>query len=139
MQHLINEAGLAGEIEVDSAGTAAYHIGKRADARSRKAAKARGIELPSIARQFAGSGFSRFDYVLAMDQDNYDDLAELCETDSQRQRLALLRSFDSESAAGASVPDPYYGGPEGFTEVFEICEAACRGLLEHIKTEHGLK
>lgn len=138
MQHLINEAGLAGEIEVDSAGTAAYHVGKRADARARKAAKEHGIELPSIARQFVASDFTRFDYVLAMDQDNYDDLAEICEPGSQRQRLALLRSFDSASASGASVPDPYFGGTEGFTEVFEICEAACRGLLDHIKAEHGL-
>ena len=138
MQHLINQAGLASEIEVDSAGTAAYHVGKRADARSRKTATDRGIELPSIARQFVDSDFARFDYVLAMDQDNYDDLLALCETDSQRQRLALLRSFDSESPPGASVPDPYYGGAEGFTEVFEICQAACRGLLEHIKAEHGL-
>lgn len=138
MQELINEAGLAGEIEVDSAGTGTYHVGERADARARATARARGIDLPSIARQFVGSDFTRFDYVLAMDQDNYDDLMELCETDSHRQRLALLRSFDSESPPGASVPDSYYGGTEGFIEVFEICQTACRSLLEHIKTEHGL-
>ncbi len=138
MQHLIGEAGLQELIEVDSAGTAAYHSGEKADLRSRQEASRRGIELTSLARKFRRSDFAHFDYVMAMDQSNYDDLSTLMNSADDAERLFLLRSFDSASPVGASVPDPYYGGPEGFAEVFEICEAACRGLLAHLRSAHQL-
>lgn len=139
MQHLIREAGLENEIEVDSAGTAGYHAGERADSRSRATAEKRGVQLPSIARKAVREDFEHFDYILAMDQDNFDDLQELCERTELLEKLSLLRAFDPASAPGVSVPDPYYGGPEGFDEVFNICEAACRGLLVHLKAQHGLR
>lgn len=139
MQHLIRQAGLEGEIEVDSAGTAAYHAGERADRRSRATATERGVELPSIARQAVCEDFERFNYILAMDQDNFNELRELCGNAGQLEKLSLLRDFDPASPTGASVPDPYYGGAEGFDEVFDICHAACRGLLAQIKAQHGLR
>lgn len=136
MRHEIAEAGLSEEILVDSAGTAAYHVGNLSDARSRELAKSRGVVLESIARQFVASDFDRFDYVLAMDQDNFDDLHSLASSDEQVQKLFLFRSFDSTSEVGASVPDPYYGGAKGFDQVFSICEAASRGLLAYLRKTH---
>ncbi len=138
MLGLVREAGLSDAIEVDSAGTSSYHVGERADPRARAVAKKAGVEVSGSARQFEVTDFSRFDYVLAMDQANFDDLERLLPDGDYRGRLSLLRRFDSLSSAGASVPDPYYGGEEGFREVLEVCEAACRGLLEHIRAEHGL-
>ncbi len=138
MQDLVEKANLGHAIEVDSAGTAAYHAGEKADPRSRSTAKARGITLRSIARQFVASDFENFDYVLAMDQDNFYNLESIADNPDSRERLHLFRSFDSESPEGADVPDPYYGGANGFNDVFDICEAACRGLLDHLRQEHKL-
>lgn len=133
MQALLENEGLTEQIEVDSAGTAAHHVGERADPRARQTATQRGLELTSIARQFVVEDFARSDYVLAMDQDNYDNLLALAPDEEGRSKLYLFRSFDSESEKGASVPDPYYGGPGGFDEVFDICSAACLGLLDHVR------
>ena len=139
MQRLIEQAGLVGEVQVDSAGTAAYHQGEAADARSRQAAEDRGYQLTSIARQAVPEDFQTFDYLLAMDQQNYEDLQALSPLASEQERLHLFRSFDPQSPVGASVPDPYYGGPGGFDEVLDICEAACEGLLQHILHNTALK
>jgi protein-tyrosine phosphatase len=138
MHYLVDEAGLGGHIEIDSAGTAAYHTGERADSRSREAAQRRGIRLESIARQARPEDFHRFDYILAMDRSNHDELARIAPGDDALDRLHMFRSFDPDSAPGAGVPDPYYGGARGFDEVLDICEAACRGLLDHLVQTHGL-
>ena len=139
MLALVKREGLADEIEIDSAGPAAYHVGERADHRSRKTAQARGVELPSIARAFTPDDFSRFHYVLAMDTQNQKNLLVLARTAEAKAKVHLLRSFEPElSRDDLSVPDPYYGGPEGFDRVFDICDAACRGLLAHLRREHAL-
>lgn len=138
MDHLIGEAGLEGRIFTDSAGTSAYHAGEPPDRRARGTASARGIPMKGSARQFEERDFHRFDYVLAMDQDNFRNLRDSAQTDELRARVHMLRSFDPESADGAEVPDPYYGGAEGFDNVFDICDRACRALLEHVRREHGL-
>jgi protein-tyrosine phosphatase len=91
-----------------------------------------------IARQFKRADFERFDYVLAMDRANFDDLIELTVDESARQKLFLLRSFDPESPEGASVPDPYYGDDEDFDDVVRICLAACTPLLQRLRREHPL-
>jgi protein-tyrosine phosphatase len=134
MQHIIEREGLADVIELDSAGTAAYHAGERADSRSRATAKRRGIELRSIARKVATDDFRTFDFLLAMDSDNLESLQAMAPTDAAH-KLALFRSYDPESDEGAEVPDPYYGGERGFEEVFDICEAAALGLLAHLRRE----
>lgn len=138
--HLVREHGLSAHFHVDSAGTAAYHVGSRPDPRSFKTAKARGVHLPSIARQFTRSDFARFDYVLAMDSDNRANLVRLASTAEEREKVRLLREFCAESVARKEldVPDPYYGGPQGFEDVFDICHAACTGFLAHVRSEHGL-
>ena len=138
MLHLVEHAGLSARIAIDSAGTGGYHVGERADPRSRAEALARGVELPSRARKFVAADFEHFDYVVAMDQQNHGDLAELAVGPEQLGKLQLLRAFDAASARDAEVPDPYYGGDQGFARVFDICHAGCSGLLEHIRQRHKL-
>jgi len=137
MRHLVARAQLGSKIEISSAGTAGYHTGELPDRRSRAAALERGIELQSRARQFAAADWDRFDYVLAMDGENFDALAAQAPR-AARSRLRMLREFDPESEPRSDVPDPYYGGADGFEHVLDLCEAACAGLLEHIRREHAL-
>ena len=136
MCQLVEEAGLSGEIAVESAGTASYHVGERPDSRSQATATQRGVALPSVARQFVRADFDRFDYVIAMDANNLSDLRDLGE--DAHEPLYLFRSFDSDSPEGSAVPDPYYGGARGFEDVFDICMAACQGLLSHLRHTHKL-
>jgi len=138
MRHLLLEAGLEGAVEVESAGTAGYHAGEPPDRRARAAGARRGIVIDGAARRFERGDWERFDYVLAMDRSNYEDLAETAGGVVTKDKLFLLRSFDPASPAGASVPDPYYGGTEGFDEVIDLCLAACAPLIERIRREHGL-
>jgi protein-tyrosine phosphatase len=137
MRHLVQEAGLAHAISVESAGTAGYHAGEPADRRSRAAARRRGISMDGCARQFVARDFERFDYVLAMDPENLANLRALGPPHEQG-KLHLLRAFDPAAPRNAAVPDPYYGGGDGFEEVLDLCDAACRGLLAHIQSEHHL-
>lgn len=133
MQHLLEKEQLTQQVAVDSAGTAAYHAGEQADARSRQTARDRGLSITSIARRFEVEDYQRFDYVLAMDKSNYENLLAIAPDDQAREKLHLFRSFDAASESGSEVPDPYYGGPDGFDEVFDICESACQGLLQHLR------
>lgn len=127
MIHLVEQRGWSNRFEIDSAGTAGYHVGEPPDHRSAQAARKRGVELPSRARQFVPADFERFDYVLAMDTANLEALKRL-----GGKNVHLLRDFDPQSAKGSSVPDPYYGGDQGFEIVLDQCFAACEGLLEHL-------
>ena len=129
MRHLVRQAGLTDEIEIDSAGTGDWHVGHARDRRSRAVGEARGIALAGAARQFVPNDFDDFDHVLAMDRANRDELLKLARDGRDRAKVALLRSFDPAAPPDAEVPDPYYGGARGFDEVFDICERACRGLL----------
>jgi protein-tyrosine phosphatase len=138
MRHRVREAGLEGKITVDSAGTAAYHAGEPPDRRARSAAARRGIDIGGKARKFEPNDWERFDYVIAMDRENFDDLGADAPKQELHEKLFLLRSFDPDSPKFAGVPDPYYGGADGFDEVIDICEAGCRGLLQHIREKHGL-
>jgi len=138
MRHVLHEEGLADRVAIDSAGTSAYHVGEAPDARSTAAARERGIRMTGAARQFVREDFHGFDYVLAMDGSNYTDLVGLAATAEHKDKVHLFRSFDPASEDGAEVPDPYYGGKRGFDEVLDICDAACRGLLAHLRREHGI-
>lgn len=137
MRHLLELEGLAAHVEVDSAGTAAYHTGDPPDRRAVLAARARGIEVGGRGRQFRRADWQRFDLVLAMDCDNFDDLQAGAPAE-HADKLRRLRSFDPKAPRDASVPDPYYGGQEGFDEVLDQCEAACRGLIAFLRERHGL-
>ncbi len=137
MRHLVKEAGLGDRIAIESAGTGDWHVGGARDRRSRAVGAARGIPLEGAAQQFTGSDFERFDHVLAMDRANRDELMRLARDDRDRAKVRLLRAFDPGAPSDAEVPDPYYGGARGFEEVFDICEHACRGLLQHLLVAHG--
>lgn len=136
MLALIKARGLAGEIQVDSAGTSAGHAGERVDVRSRAAAELHGIDLCSISRQFLLSDLDRFDYIIAMDRSNARNLHRLAQGRDHRNKIHLLRSFEPEGTGQLDVPDPYYN--DGFDLVYKICEASCQGLLDHLITAHGL-
>ena len=134
-RHVVAEAGLAELIEVDSAGTHAYHVGEPADRRAQAAAERRGFSLQGIrARRVSAEDFERFDYVLAMDRDNLSLLRDQAVERQDRVRLFLEFSSGKED----EVPDPYYGGSAGFERVLDLVEEASRGLLETLRSKHGL-
>jgi protein-tyrosine phosphatase len=139
MRHLVREAGLDDKIVVDSAGTGTWHVGEERDRRSRAVGKRRGMPITGEARQFLRADFERFDLVLALDEDNLRDLQRLAPNDEARAKIRLLRSFEPGAAPGSEVPDPYYGGPEDFERVFDICLASCRGLLDHLRKTYRLE
>jgi protein-tyrosine phosphatase len=135
MRALLEQAGLADSVIVDSAGTGAWHTGSPPDGRAVAAARRRGLELGGVARTVTPHDFERFDLLLAMDRSNLADLQALASDEDERAKVRLLREFDSESvrAGTLDVPDPYYGAAGGFAEVLDIVEAACAGLLEDIR------
>jgi protein-tyrosine phosphatase len=133
MRHRIAAAGLEEEVLVESAGTGDWHVGHAPDARASAEARARGVEMTGRARQFAAGDFARLDLVLAMDAQNAADLRALAPDDDAAAKVRLLREFDPSADGDLSVPDPYYGGVDGFTEVFEMVDRACVGLLEHLR------
>jgi protein-tyrosine phosphatase len=137
MRHLVERRGLGDRIHIESAGTGNWHVGQRADARARTAGLARGYALDRRAQQFTRRFFDRFDYVLVADSDNRAHLERLAPDDGARNKVRMLRDFDPESPKDSDVPDPYYGGPEDFEVVLDVCEAACRGLLDHLARELG--
>lgn len=133
----VEEAGLAQHILIDSVGTHDYHIGKSPDARTQRAAKERGYDLSMLrGRQVEVADFSRFDYVLAMDNANMAILYRLCPP-AQRNRLGMFLEYASKHNQ-REVPDPYYGGEDGFERVLDMVEDGAEGLLLHIQ-EHHLK
>lgn len=129
MVNLIEREGLSAEIEVDSAGTGAWHIGNPADSRASEAAARRGFEMNSVARQVTVEDFDRFDLIVAMDGSNHADLLALSGGESPKVRLLREIGGDEET----DVPDPYYGGDDGFEEVLDIVERGCRALLEEVR------
>lgn len=137
MLSLVRAQGWESAFAIDSAGTAAYHIGKRPDPRTLAAAQRRGLELPSRGRQFTENDFLQWDYVVAMDRDNRRQLLALS-AGRFDNKIVMLRDFDPESPPGSCVPDPYYGGADGFEEVLDLCFRACGGLLAHLQERHNL-
>ena len=137
MRSLVEQAGLQDEIEVESAGTGDWHIGRPRDAQSTEAAKARGIALTGRGRQVTASDFDAFDLIVAMDRANLRELQGLAPGAEARTKIHLLREFDPASAGAPDldVPDPYHGGRRGFEDVFDLVEAACEGLLAEVREE----
>jgi protein-tyrosine phosphatase len=131
-RQVVTQSHLSDAIMIDSAGTHAYHIGETPDSRSQAAARQRGIDMSAQrARKVNNSDFTKFDYIIAMDQANYRDLSGLANP-SQQEKIHLFMDF----AAGwheTEVPDPYYGGQYGFEQVLDQVEAASQGLLQEIK------
>lgn len=134
-RQLVEDEGLGESIEIDSAGTHAYHVGSPPDARARETAERRGIDLSDlVARKAVEEDFDYYDYVLAMDQDNYHGLCSICPP-GQERKIGLFMDY-AAAAKSREVPDPYYGGPEGFEKVFDMVDAASSGLLADIRRRY---
>lgn len=135
-RHVVESANLSNWITTDSAGTHAYHIGEQPDRRAQQTARNRGIELSDLrARKVVSEDFDRFDYVIAMDNDNYQILRQVADN-KNHQHLKLFLDF-SDKYKETEVPDPYYGGEQGFEHVFDLVESASYGLLEDIKNRYS--
>lgn len=130
-RHYVREHGQAGTIDIDSAGTIGYHAGEPPDRRMIDAARQRGYTMTGAARQVRREDLDAFDLVVAMDRQNLRDLKALARTPEQLARIHLLTEFQP-NAPGPDVPDPYYGGPEGFDTVLDMIEEACPTLLAHL-------
>jgi len=136
MRGLLRREGLHEHVEIDSAGTGAWHVGEPPDHRARAAGKRRGLEVGGQARKVVREDFERFDLLVAMDRSNQSDLERLAPSRQAAERIFLLRDFDTNTPAGSDVPDPYYGDGDGFERVLDICDAACRGLLDYVREHH---
>lgn len=139
MRHLVAEANLAERILIDSAGTGDWHIGQPPDDRAQHAAGKRGYDLAALrGRQIAAADFERFDLLIAMDDKNVAALSQIGPP-AQRDKIRLLMEFvpetDSRWGGAREVVDPYFGGAEGFEQVLDQCEAACRGLIAALRSQ----
>jgi protein-tyrosine phosphatase len=137
MRDLLEREGLDGAVEIDSAGTGAWHVGEPPDRRATAAARARGIVMEGAARQVTEGDFEAYDLLLAADHQNAAALRAAAPDDEAAARVRLLREFDPASVAAGDleVPDPYYGGADGFDHVLDLVQAACRGLLDRLRAE----
>lgn len=125
--------GLSERVAADSAGTHAYHVGEPPDQRSAAAALRRGVDLsPLRARKLRLADFADFDLLLAMDRSHYQQMAQMCPKGAE-DRLRMFLSFAPQLNL-RDVPDPYYGGGDGFERVLDMIEAGSRGLLDHVRT-----
>ena len=136
-RNLVVAQGLADRIEIDSAGTHAYHVDAPPDARAQAALRARGMDISSLrGRQVRAEDFLHFDYVLAMDRENLENLRTMAP--AGRHDMARLFLDYANNHQAQEVPDPYYGGPAGFDAVFGLCQDAAQGLLADIRVRFGL-
>ncbi|QMU60713.1 MAG: low molecular weight phosphotyrosine protein phosphatase [Gammaproteobacteria bacterium] len=135
-QNFVDGNDLNKTVVVDSAGTHAYHIGKKPDERAISTAAKRNYNLSKLrARQVVDIDFKKFDYLLAMDNENYSNLLAQCDIE-YHHKVKLFLEFATVHSDIHEVPDPYYGCLNGFETVLDLVEDACKGLLEHIKNTH---
>jgi protein-tyrosine phosphatase len=127
------ERGLGHEVEVGSAACGSWHVGEAPDARMRRVAARHGLVYDGRARQFKPSDFDRYDLVIAMDKDNRDHLLNLARSQEDCQKIHLLREYDPAGGPKSPVPDPYYGGIDGFEEVYQVVERSVDGLLDSLE------
>ncbi len=137
----VEKAGLTKWISCDSAGTSGYHDGLLADLRMRRTATGRGFELTHKSRKFIADDFFRFDYILAMDENNYNEIIALAKKEGIQhlgEKVMLYRPFDPHRGEETIVPDPYYAkGQEAFEEVFDIVDRAGEKFLEFLIKQGG--
>lgn len=134
--HIAAQAGLASKLQIDSCGTGAWHVGSAPDARSIDAAKKRGVDISVLrARQLHADDFIHFDYMIAMDRSNLADIKARCPSAS-KARICLFLDYATRSEVD-EVPDPYYGGEDGFEQVLDLVEQASHGLLAEITDRYA--
>jgi protein-tyrosine phosphatase len=130
--HHVKAAQLEQYFYIDSGGTAAYHVGEPANSKSQFTANQHGVHLPSKARRFEYADFEEFDLILPMDASNYRNLKELDRNNRFDERIVMMRDFDPQPEDG-NVPDPYYGGMQGFENVYQILDRSTKALLDELK------
>ncbi len=133
-RYLVEQAGLERQYEIDSAGTSGWHIGEQPDGRMRQVAASHGFKYSGKARQFSSKDLDEFDWVIAMDASNRTNILRFAKTQAQRAKVRMMREFDPLGAPDDPVPDPYYGGLDGFEEVYRIVERSCQGLLAALES-----
>lgn len=134
MQMIVEKAQAKDRYRLDSAGTSAYHAGEPADKRMIARAAHRKIHIPSIARQFVYKDFERFDLIVAMDESNYDNILDLDEEQQFHSKVVMMTDYSSGKFSHYnSVPDPYYGGSEGFDLVLDLLVNCCQNLFNHLE------
>lgn len=133
-RHLAQELGLGETYQVDSAGTSAYHVGEPPDRRMRQVAQENGFQYTGQAKQFWAEDFGRFDLVIAMDRENQRYLQIKASSEAELNKIRLMREYDPQDGSELDVPDPYYGGLDGFEKTFEIVKRSCQGLLEALES-----
>jgi protein-tyrosine phosphatase len=126
------ERGVEDHFEIDSAGTSGYHVGAPPDHRAAEEARSRGLELAGSSRRIRAADLRDFDLVIAMDEENLAELRGLAREEGVEGRIHRLREWDPEAGGELDVPDPYYGGPDGFRDVHEMVERACASLLDDL-------
>ena len=136
---LVKEEGLQDRIIISSAGVSGWHAGTPPDARMQQTARDHGIHLNSYGRQFQSSDFKEIDLVLAMDNSNLSSLKQMRPESELHEKLFLFRSFDPQHNNDLDVPDPYYGGDEGFETVYQIVDRTCPKVLDHLKIKLAKK
>ncbi len=138
-RELLREQDLQDHFSVDSAGTGSWHVGEAPDGRMRTLAADKGVSIDDLrARQFAASDLDEFDHVLAMDKNNLHDILFLDPDESHGHKVRLFREFDPEPG-DFQVPDPYYGGDDGFENVYRIVRRTAESLLDRLVEEHELR
>jgi low molecular weight protein-tyrosine phosphatase len=130
-EQMLQERGLGAMVFVESAGVSSYHVGEQSDRRMRKAAAANGIGIDHSSRRFTFSDFSEYDLIFPMDHSNYSDIIRIARTEEDRNKVVMFRDFDPVEKG--DVPDPYYGGPEGFQDVIDIVKRTCKNIISHIQ------
>jgi protein-tyrosine phosphatase len=135
LAHRLEEEDLSDRVRVDSAGTGAWHQGEPPDPRSIEVATRHGITLRGLARRVSLEDFHEFDYIFAMDRTNLHDLRHLESQGEAGALLTLFREFDPHQDGDLDVPDPYYGGPDGFDLMFDMIDRTCAAFVEHLLSE----
>lgn len=138
MSGIVQKNDLQDIIKVDSAGTSGWHEGDLPDERMRIHGEKRGYDFCSRARKFKKSDFDDFDYIIVMDENNYNSVKSFASGKEQVEKIHMINKFSVQYNDHDNIPDPYYGGPSGFELVLDLLEDACEGLLQFIKKEHSL-
>ena len=138
MKRIVDKYELQDIIEVDSAGTSGWHEGDLPDERMRFHGERRGYDFQSRARKFIKSEFEKSDYIIVMDDDNYDKVKSLANGKDHMDKIRRMTEFSLQHNQHTSIPDPYYGGAQGFELVLDLLEDACEGLLQAIKKKYSL-
>lgn len=131
----VQETASLDGIRIDSAGTSSWHIGEQPDSRMRRTAETHGLKYDGRARRVTHDDLEAFDLIIVMDESNYSSLKAMANTPSSIEKIRLLREFDPEAGHDLAVPDPYYGGQDGFERTFQIVSRSVEGLVQAIQDD----